>query len=102
MPSRRRRYLRCGDDYLRYGDDFKERVRLSGIDAPELFSAKCGSEKRLAQHATDRLTELKIRAVRVLLAARRRGRFDYAFLRCREGATPVDRRFLSSLKPQSG
>ena len=45
-------------DTLRCGADFKERVRISGIDAPELFSPKCREERRLAERARDRLAEL--------------------------------------------
>lgn len=40
--------IRCGD----------ERIRLKGIDAPELFSPKCREERRLAERARGRLAEL--------------------------------------------
>lgn len=35
-----------------------ERYRLSGIDAPEIFSPKCPAEKALGQRATARLKAL--------------------------------------------
>lgn len=40
--------IRCGD----------ERVRLLGIDTPELFSPRCPREKQQARAAKDRLAEL--------------------------------------------
>lgn len=40
--------IRCGD----------ERIRLEGIDAPELFSPKCPQEALQAAEARDRLGEL--------------------------------------------
>lgn len=45
-------------DTLRCGARFKERVRISGIDAPELFSPKCREERQLAEQATRRLAAL--------------------------------------------
>ena len=45
-------------DTLRCGAGFKERVRISGIDAPELFSPKCRAENRRAEWGKARLEEL--------------------------------------------
>ena len=45
-------------DTLRCGAGFKERVWISEIDAPELFSPKCRAEKRRAERAKARLEEL--------------------------------------------
>lgn len=35
-----------------------ERIRIIGLDAPELRGSKCREERRLAQRARDRLAEL--------------------------------------------
>lgn len=58
-------FTRCGQgqsfacvvdgDTLRLGT---RRVRILGIDAPELHGARCAGERALANTATDRLTEL--------------------------------------------
>ena len=42
-------------DTIRYGGDS---IRLEDIDAPEVFSPQCASERELGQRATDRLVEL--------------------------------------------
>lgn len=42
-------------DTIRYGG---EKIRLLGIDAPEVFNPKCAAEKALGEQATQRLLEL--------------------------------------------
>ena len=59
------RFVRCGQgpsfacvvdgDTLRLG---QRRVRVTGINAPELAGARCPAERQLAERAADRLTEL--------------------------------------------
>ena len=42
-------------DTIRLGE---ERVRITGIDAPEIDHPQCAAEERLAERAADRLTQL--------------------------------------------
>lgn len=86
--------LRCG----------RERVRVVGLDAPELHGARCPAELRLARAATARLDALAARGVtlrpmgrdryaRLLAVVRTRDGRDVAMVLIREGlARPYDGR----------
>lgn len=67
--------LRCG----------AERVRVVGLDAPELHGARCPAELRLARAATARLDGLAARGVTLRPMGRDRYRRLLAVVRTRDG-----------------
>ena len=73
---------------LRCGAGFKERVRISGIDAPELFTPKCRAEKRRAERAKVRLDEL-VDGRDLLLRREGRDRFGHTLATIYAGGTDV-------------
>jgi endonuclease YncB( thermonuclease family) len=75
-------------DTLRGGPEFQERVRLSGIDAPELFSPKCRDERRLAERARNRLEEL-VAGRELIIRREGRDRFKRTLATVYAGGTDV-------------
>lgn len=66
-----------------------ERIRIAGLDAPELFRPRCPSERALAERAKDRLEGLVLRGV-TIQANGRRDRYGRILATVRDTASGQD------------